>query len=147
MKGTLSGTLLSSSSASTPSFHSDFFSHRDVRHITYRQLHNEVCRLANALKRVGVRKGDAVCIYMPMVPEAAYAMLACTRQPPSFLFLLLFNILVGARIGAVHSVVFGGFSSEALSSRIDDAQCKVDYSLSLSFPFLISSPLGCNYLR
>jgi acetyl-CoA synthetase len=60
--------------------------------ITYRKLHHHVCRLANVLKSRGVRKGDRVCIYMPMIPEAAYAMLACTR------------------IGAVHSVVFGGFS-------------------------------------
>jgi acetyl-CoA synthetase len=73
-------------------------------HITYRQLHDHVCRLANALKQRGVKKGDRVCIYMPMIPEAAYAMLAC------------------ARIGAVHSVVFGGFSPEALKDRILDAQ-------------------------
>ncbi|MDF1822855.1 MAG: acetate--CoA ligase [Alcanivoracaceae bacterium] len=73
-------------------------------HITYRQLHEHVCRLANALKQRGVKKGDRVCIYMPMIPEAAYAMLAC------------------ARIGAVHSVVFGGFSPEALKDRILDAQ-------------------------
>jgi len=72
------------------------------KHITYRQLHAEVCRLANVLKAQGVRKGDRVTIYMPMIPEAAYAMLAC------------------ARIGAVHSVVFGGFSPEALAGRIQD---------------------------
>ncbi len=70
--------------------------------ITYSQLHNHVCRFANELKRIGVRKGDRVTIYMPMIPEAAYAMLAC------------------ARIGAVHSVVFGGFSPEALAGRIED---------------------------
>ncbi len=64
--------------------------------ITYRQLHEQVCRLANVLKSRGVKKGDRVCIYMPMIPEAAYAMLAC------------------ARIGAVHSVVFGGFSPASL---------------------------------
>ncbi|OXS20895.1 acetate--CoA ligase [Pseudomonas fluorescens] len=74
--------------------------------ITYRQLHQNVCRLANALKSRGVKKGDRVCIYMPMIPEAAYAMLACTR------------------IGAVHSVVFGGFSPDALRDRILDADCR-----------------------
>ncbi len=75
--------------------------------ITYRELHAQVCRLANVLKSRGVDKGDRVCIYMPMVPEAAYAMLAC------------------ARIGAIHSVVFGGFSPEALKDRILDSDCKV----------------------
>ncbi|TWC40270.1 acetyl-coenzyme A synthetase [Pseudomonas sp. SJZ079] len=74
--------------------------------ITYRKLHHHVCRLANVLKSRGVQKGDRVCIYMPMVPEAAYAMLACTR------------------IGAVHSVVFGGFSADALRDRILDADCR-----------------------
>ncbi len=77
------------------------------RHISYRELKHQVCRLANVLLAHGVKKGDRVCIYMPMVPEAAYAMLAC------------------ARIGAVHSVVFGGFSAESLRDRIVDAQCKV----------------------
>jgi acetyl-CoA synthetase len=76
-------------------------------YITYGQLLDHVCRFANVLKNKGVKKGDTVCIYMPMVPEAAYAMLAC------------------ARIGAVHSVVFAGFSSEALRSRILDANCKI----------------------
>ncbi|HEY8940274.1 MAG TPA: acetate--CoA ligase, partial [Cellvibrio sp.] len=75
--------------------------------ITYQQLHDHVCRLANALRERGVKKGDRVCIYMPMIPEAAYAMLACTR------------------IGAIHSIVFGGFSPEALKDRIQDADCKV----------------------
>ncbi len=75
--------------------------------ITYRQLHQAVCRLANVLKDRGVGKGDRVCIYMPMIPEAAYAMLAC------------------ARIGAIHSVVFGGFSPEALKDRILDSDCRV----------------------
>ncbi|HSC83991.1 MAG TPA: AMP-binding protein, partial [Pseudomonas sp.] len=75
-------------------------------HITYNKLHHNVCRLANVLKQRGVKKGDRVCIYMPMVPEAAYAMLACTR------------------IGAVHSVVFGGFSPDALRDRILDADCR-----------------------
>ena len=74
--------------------------------ITYRELHTEVCKLANALKARGVSKGDRVCIYMPMVPEAAYAMLAC------------------ARIGAVHSVVFGGFSAESIKDRILDSDCQ-----------------------
>lgn len=77
------------------------------RTLTYRQLYYEVCKFANALKKVGVQKGDRVIIYMPMVPEAVIAMLAC------------------ARIGAVHSVVFGGFSSQALSDRINDAQAKI----------------------
>jgi len=77
------------------------------RIITYRELLREVCRLANALKDVGIRQGDAVAIYMPMVPEAAFAMLACTR------------------IGAVHSVVFAGFSAEALRDRIRDCGAKV----------------------
>ena len=75
-------------------------------HITYNRLHDKVCRLANVLKDRGVQKGDRVCIYMPMIPEAAYAMLAC------------------ARIGAVHSVVFGGFSPDALRDRILDADCR-----------------------
>ena len=74
--------------------------------ITYRELHQQVCRLANVLKQRGVKKGDRVCIYMPMVPEAAYAMLACSR------------------IGAIHSVVFGGFSPDALRDRILDADCR-----------------------
>ncbi|QEY18323.1 acetate--CoA ligase [Cellvibrio sp. KY-GH-1] len=75
--------------------------------ITYQELHDQVCRLANALRERGVKKGDRVCIYMPMIPEAAYAMLACTR------------------IGAIHSIVFGGFSPEALKDRILDADCQV----------------------
>ncbi|UVM71710.1 acetate--CoA ligase [Pseudomonas alvandae] len=74
--------------------------------ISYRKLHHHVCRLANVLKSRGVKKGDRVCIYMPMIPEAAYAMLACTR------------------IGAVHSVVFGGFSPDSLRDRILDADCR-----------------------
>ena len=78
----------------------------DSAHITYAQLHTEVCKLANVYKSLGVRKGDRVVLYMPMIPEAAYAMLACNR------------------IGAVHSIVFGGFSPEALAARITacDAQ-------------------------
>jgi acetyl-CoA synthetase len=79
----------------------------DSKHITYKELHEEVCKLANVLKSRGVKKGDRVCIYMPMIPEAAVAMLACTR------------------IGAVHSVVFGGFSPESLKDRILDSDCHV----------------------
>ncbi len=75
--------------------------------ITYRELFEKVCQLANALKDLGVRKGDRVAIYMPMVPEAVIAMLAC------------------ARIGAIHSVVFGGFSAQSLADRINDASCKL----------------------
>jgi len=75
--------------------------------ITYRELHEQVCRFSNVLKARGVKKGDRVCIYLPMIPEAAYAMLACTR------------------IGAIHSVVFGGFSPEALKDRILDSGCEV----------------------
>ncbi|MEJ6558857.1 MAG: acetate--CoA ligase, partial [Candidatus Thioglobus sp.] len=75
--------------------------------VTYQQLHDEVARLSNGLKNLGVKKGDRVCIYMPMILESAYAMLAC------------------ARIGAIHSVVFGGFSPEALKDRILDSECKV----------------------
>ena len=76
-------------------------------HITYRELHDHVCRFANVLKGQGVRKGDTVTIYMPMIPEAAYAMLAC------------------ARIGAIHSVVFGGFSPDSLAGRIRDCRSKI----------------------
>ena len=79
---------------------------KDEKKITYSELHAEVCKLANVLKSRGVKKGDRVCIYMPMIPEAAAAMLAC------------------ARIGAVHSVVFGGFSPDALRDRILDADCR-----------------------
>ncbi len=79
----------------------------DDKKITYKELHQEVSRFANLLKSRGVKKGNRVCIYMPMVPEAAYAMLAC------------------ARIGAVHSVVFGGFSPESLKDRILDSDCQV----------------------
>ncbi len=77
------------------------------KHITYSELHEAVCKLANAMKARGVSKGDRVCIYMPMIPEATYAMLAC------------------ARIGAIHSVVFGGFSPEALKDRINDSACRM----------------------
>ncbi len=77
----------------------------ESKQITYQTLYTEVCRFANALKERGIKKGDRVCIYMPMIPEAAYAMLAC------------------ARIGAIHSVVFGGFSPDSLKKRILDADC------------------------
>ena len=79
----------------------------DVRYITYEELHKEVCKFANVLKSLGVKKGDRVSIYMPMIPELPIAMLAC------------------ARIGAIHSVVFGGFSADSLRDRILDSECKL----------------------
>ncbi len=79
----------------------------EYEHVSYRRLKHEVCRVANALKAHGVTKGDRVCIYLPMIPELAYTMLAC------------------ARLGAVHSIVFAGFSAESLRDRILDAGCKV----------------------
>ncbi|MBK9308225.1 MAG: acetate--CoA ligase [Nitrospira sp.] len=79
----------------------------ESRTISYRELHEQVCRLANVLKDRGIGKGDRVCLYMPMVPEAVFAMLACTR------------------IGAVHSVVFAGFSSEAFKHRVQDSACRL----------------------
>ncbi|MGB7244617.1 MAG: acetate--CoA ligase [Sulfitobacter sp.] len=78
-----------------------------ARHITYKDLHDAVCRMANVLKSMGVEKGDRVIIYMPMIPEAAYAMLAC------------------ARIGAIHSIVFAGFSPDALAARVNGSEAKV----------------------
>ena len=83
--------------------------------LTYRELHGEVCRMANVLKAKGVRRGDRVTLYMPMIPEAAMAMLAC------------------ARIGAIHSVVFGGFSPDSLANRIQDCDSKL----------LITADEGC----
>jgi acetyl-CoA synthetase len=80
---------------------------RESKHVTYRELHEQVCRMANALKELGAKKGDRITIYMPMIPEAAYAMLAC------------------ARIGAIHSVVFGGFSPESLVGRIQDCDSNI----------------------
>src|SRR6202795_2114133 len=80
---------------------------KDSKHITYRELHDEVCRFANILRNRDVGKGDRVTIYMPMIPEAVYAMLAC------------------ARIGAIHSVVFGGFSPDSLAGRIEDCKSKM----------------------
>ncbi len=79
----------------------------DVVKLTYRQLHEQVCKAANALKSLGIRKGDRVSIYLPMIPELPIAMLAC------------------ARIGAIHSIVFGGFSADALAGRIQDSTCKL----------------------
>lgn len=79
----------------------------EQRNITYRELHEEVSKFGNALRDLGAKKGDRICIYMPMIPEAAIAMLAC------------------ARIGAVHSVVFGGFSPDALKDRINDSECSI----------------------
>lgn len=79
----------------------------EAEHITYRQLHERVCRMANVLVEHGIKKGDRVCIYLPMIPELAVSLLAC------------------ARIGAIHSVVFAGFSANALSTRINDSDCKM----------------------
>ncbi len=79
----------------------------EAQHITYGQLHEQVCRMSNVLKANGIKKGDRVCIYLPMIPELAISVLAC------------------ARIGAIHSVVFAGFSSNALSMRINDSDCKL----------------------
>jgi acetyl-CoA synthetase len=79
----------------------------DVKKFTYKELHKEVCRFANVLKKKGIKKGDRVCMYLPMIPELAIAMLACTR------------------IGAIHSIVFGGFSAESLKDRILDSKCKL----------------------
>ncbi|MBA2403262.1 MAG: AMP-binding protein, partial [Bdellovibrionales bacterium] len=79
----------------------------EYQHITYQEVHEHVCRLTNLLETHGVKKGDRVCIYLPMIPELVYSTLAC------------------ARIGAIHSVVFGGFSAESLKGRILDAECKL----------------------
>ena len=79
----------------------------EIRRITFEQLRDQVCRFANGLKKLGVKKGTRVTIYMPMVPEAAVAMLAC------------------ARLGAPHSVIFGGFSSQAIADRVEDAKSEI----------------------
>jgi acetyl-CoA synthetase len=79
----------------------------DVKKYTYKELHKEVCRFANVLKKNGIKKGDRICMYLPMIPELAIAMLACTR------------------IGVIHSIVFGGFSAESLKDRILDSKCKI----------------------
>ncbi|RFN59321.1 acetate--CoA ligase [Marixanthomonas ophiurae] len=86
-----------------------------AEHITYQQLHDRVCQFANVLKEKGVKKGDRVCIYVPMIPELAISLLAC------------------ARIGAIHSVVFAGFSSNALATRINDSDCKIVITADGSF--------------
>ena len=86
-----------------------------AEHITYQQLHDRVCQFANVLKDKGVKKGDRVCIYVPMIPELAISLLAC------------------ARIGAIHSVVFAGFSSNALATRINDSDCKIVITADGSF--------------
>jgi len=88
----------------------------DVKRITYAELHADVCKFANILKSLGVQKGDRVAIYMPMIPEAAVAMLGC------------------ARVGAIHSVVFGGFSADSLSDRINDSSCKLLITANRSRP-------------
>ncbi len=80
---------------------------QEAQHISYQQLHDNVCKMANIIRDSGVTKGDRVCLYLPMIPELAYAVLAC------------------ARIGAIHSVVFAGFSSSALAARIQDSECKL----------------------
>ena len=79
----------------------------DSKHVTYNELHQQVCKLANVYKKLGVTKGDRVVLYMPMIPEAAYAMLAC------------------ARIGAIHSIVFAGFSPEALAARVEGCKASL----------------------
>src|SRR5690606_13408371 len=79
----------------------------EAEHISYRQLYHRVNKMANVLKDQGIKKGDRVCIYLPMIPELSIALLAC------------------ARIGAIHSVVFAGFSSTALATRINDSDCKL----------------------
>ena len=79
----------------------------EAQHITYKELHKRVCKMANVLRDHGIKKGDRICIYLPMIPELPVALLAC------------------ARVGAIHSVVFAGFSANSLSSRINDSDCKM----------------------
>ena len=104
---TTASTGISPSAATRPRSSGKATIPRTTSKITYQQLHDEVCRFANVLKAHGVKKGDRVTIYMPMISEAAVAMLAC------------------ARIGAIHSVVFGGFSPDSLAGRISD--CAVEH--------------------
>ena len=104
---TTASTATSSAGSATRSAYHWIGEPGDTRTLTFRDLQREVSKAANALKELGVKKGDRVAIYMPMIPELPIAMLAC------------------ARIGAPHTVVFGGFSAEALSGRINDCQAKV----------------------
>ena len=94
----------------------------DVKTLTYEQLHQEVCKFANVLKSLGVKKGDRVAIYLPMILELPIAMLAC------------------ARIGAIHSIVFGGFSADALAGRITDSTCTPTRTCSGARPTWAGSP-------
>ena len=89
--------------------------HEESITLTYKLLHQRVCQFANVLKKHGAKKGDRICIYMPMIPELAIAVLAC------------------ARIGAIHSVVFGGFSAQSIADRINDAQCNIVITADGSF--------------
>ena len=104
---TTASTAISPSAATRPRSSGEGDDPEVDRKITYRELHEKVCKLANVLKGMGVKKGDRVTIYLPMIPEAAYAMLAC------------------ARIGAPHSVVFGGFSPDSLADRVNGAESKL----------------------